>query len=125
MNSFLKRISLNRRHAVGLLLGVAASAAVSNASLAADQIKLNAIFLPATRSRFNGIVSMIHDHGHIPMKLLGGRRAVNVTAGLRIVRTSVAHGTAYDIVGTGLADESSLIAATRVAAQLATQRAKS
>jgi 4-hydroxythreonine-4-phosphate dehydrogenase len=87
-------------------------------------IPADAIFLPSTRSRFNGIVCMIHDHGHIPMKLLGGRRAVNVTAGLPIVRTSVAHGTAYDIVGTGLADESSLIAATRVAAQLATLRKK-
>jgi len=61
---------------------------------------------------------MIHDHGHIPMKLLGGRRAVNVTAGLPIIRTSVAHGTAYDIVGKNIADESSLVAAVRVAASL-------
>ncbi len=88
-------------------------------------IPADAIFLPSTRSRFNGIVSMIHDHGHIAMKLLGGRRAVNVTAGLPNIRTSVAHGTAYDIVGQGIADESSLIAATRVAAQLAAQRKKS
>lgn len=87
-------------------------------------IPADAIFLPSTRSRFNGIVCMIHDHGHIPMKLLGGRRAVNVTAGLPIIRTSVAHGTAYDIVGKGQADESSLIAATRIAAQLAMQRTK-
>jgi 4-hydroxythreonine-4-phosphate dehydrogenase len=82
-------------------------------------IPADAIFLPTNRSRFNGIVSMIHDHGHIPMKLLGGRRAVNVTAGLPIIRTSVAHGTAYDIVGKNLADESSLIAAVRVATRLA------
>ena len=68
--------------------------------------------------KFDGIVTMYHDQGHIAMKLLGGRRAVNITAGLPIVRTSVAHGTAYDIAGQGLADESSLIAAVRVAAKL-------
>jgi 4-hydroxythreonine-4-phosphate dehydrogenase len=86
-------------------------------------IPADAIFLTHNRSRFNGIVCMIHDHGHIAMKLLGGRRAVNVTAGLPIVRTSVAHGTAYDIAGKGVADESSLIAAVRVAARLAERRA--
>ena len=82
-------------------------------------IPADAIFLPVNRAKVNGIVAMYHDQGHIPMKLLGGRRAVNVTAGLPIVRTSVAHGTAYDIAGKGIADESSLIAAVRVAARLA------
>lgn len=82
-------------------------------------IPADAIFLPHNRSRFNGVVCMVHDHGHIAMKLLGGRRAVNVTAGLPIVRVSVAHGTAYDIAGKGIADPSSLIAAARVAARLA------
>lgn len=85
--------------------------------LAAD-----AIFLPHNRTKFNGVVCMIHDHGHIAMKLIGGRRAVNVTAGLPIVRTSVAHGTAYDIAGKGIADESSLLAAVRVAARLAARK---
>ena len=85
-------------------------------------IASDAIFLPHNRAKFNGIAAMIHDHGHIAMKLLGGRRAVNVTAGLKIVRTSVAHGTAYDIAGQGIADESSLIAAVRVAARLANRR---
>lgn len=82
-------------------------------------IPADAAFLPANRSRWNGLVAMLHDHGHIAMKLIGGRRAVNVTAGLPIVRTSVAHGTAYDIVGQGVADESSLIEAVGVAARLA------
>ena len=86
---------------------------------ATGPIASDAIFLPQNRAKFNGIAAMLHDHGHIAMKLLGGRRAVNVTAGLSIVRTSVAHGTAYDIAGQGIADESSLIAATKVAAQLA------
>lgn len=86
---------------------------------ATGPIASDAIFLPHNRKRFDGIVAMIHDHGHIAMKLLGGRRAVNVTAGLPIVRTSVAHGTAYDIAGKGIADESSLVSAVRVAARLA------
>lgn len=84
-------------------------------------IPADAIFLPHQRKNINGIVAMVHDHGHIAMKLLGGRRAVNVTAGLPIVRTSVAHGTAYDIAGQGIADASSLISAVRVAARLATR----
>jgi 4-hydroxythreonine-4-phosphate dehydrogenase len=61
---------------------------------------------------------MYHDQGHIALKLLGGRRAVNISAGLPLVRTSVAHGTAYDIAGKGKADASSLVAAARVAARL-------
>ena len=89
---------------------------------ATGPIAADAIFLPHNRAKFNGIAVMIHDHGHIAMKLLGGRRAVNVTAGLTIVRTSVAHGTAYDIAGRGIADESSLLAAVKVAARLAKGR---
>ncbi len=89
---------------------------------AAGPIPADAIFLPGTRERFTGIACPYHDQGHIAMKLLGGRRAVNVTAGLPIVRTSVAHGTAYDIAGKGVADPSSLIAAARVAARLAAAR---
>lgn len=82
-------------------------------------IAADAMFLPHVRTRFTGVAAMYHDQGHIAMKLLGGRRAVNVTAGLPIVRTSVAHGTAYDIAGKGVADESSLVNAVRVAARLA------
>jgi 4-hydroxythreonine-4-phosphate dehydrogenase len=65
---------------------------------------------------------MYHDQGHIAMKLLGGLHAVNVSAGLPIVRTSVAHGTAYDIAGRGVADPTSLLEAARVAARLAEAR---
>jgi 4-hydroxythreonine-4-phosphate dehydrogenase len=83
-------------------------------------IAADAIFL--RREQFQGIVALYHDQGHIPMKLLGGRRAVNISAGLPIIRTSVAHGTAYDIVGRGLADPSSLVSAVRVAARLASVR---
>jgi 4-hydroxythreonine-4-phosphate dehydrogenase len=61
---------------------------------------------------------MYHDQGHIAMKLLGGLHAVNISVGLPLVRTSVAHGTAYDIAGKGIADPASLIEAARVAARL-------
>jgi 4-hydroxythreonine-4-phosphate dehydrogenase len=77
------------------------------------------LFVRARDGEFDGVVAMYHDQGHIALKLLGRGRAVNISAGLPIVRTSVAHGTAYDIAGRGVADESSLIEAARVAAQLA------
>jgi 4-hydroxythreonine-4-phosphate dehydrogenase len=71
---------------------------------------------------FDGVVAMYHDQGHIALKLLGGSRAVNISAGLPIVRTSVAHGTAYDIAGKGIADERGMISAVRVASLLAANR---
>jgi 4-hydroxythreonine-4-phosphate dehydrogenase len=77
------------------------------------------LFVRAHKGEFDGIVAMYHDEGHIAMKLRSGMRCVNLTAGLPIVRTSVAHGTAYDIAGKGVADESSLIAAADAAARLA------
>jgi 4-hydroxythreonine-4-phosphate dehydrogenase len=80
------------------------------------------LFVRARDGEFDGLVVMYHDQGHIALKLLGGRRAVNISAGLPIVRTSVAHGTAYDIAGKGVADPSSLIEATRVAAILADKK---
>jgi 4-hydroxythreonine-4-phosphate dehydrogenase len=76
------------------------------------------LFVRAVQGDFDGIVAMYHDAGHIAMKLLAGRRLVNITAGLPIVRTSVAHGTAYDIAWRGLADETSLLEAARVAVLL-------
>ena len=76
------------------------------------------LFLQCRRGRFDGVVALYHDQGHIPVKLLGMHRAVNITLGLPIVRTSVAHGTAYDIAGTGAADESSMVSAIRAAVRL-------
>jgi 4-hydroxythreonine-4-phosphate dehydrogenase len=72
----------------------------------------------ALAGAFDAVVAMYHDQGHIALKTAGFRRAVNVTLGLPIVRTSVAHGTAFDIAWQGLADPSSLIEAVRVAARL-------
>ena len=87
-------------------------------------VAADAIMVQARDGRFDGLVAMYHDQGHIALKLLGMHRAVNITAGLPIVRTSVAHGTAFDIAGLGRADPGSLIEAIRVAAMLAQHRHK-
>lgn len=68
---------------------------------------------------FDAVVAMYHDQGHIALKLLDMHRAVNITLGLPIVRTSVAHGTAFDLAWQGKAEWSGLVEATRVAAKLA------
>ena len=65
---------------------------------------------------------MYHDQGHAPVKVLGLEAGVNITVGLPIIRTSVDHGTAFDIAGTGIADENSLVEALRQAVELAPKR---
>ena len=82
--------------------------------LAADTL-----FFRAARGDFDVVVAMYHDQGHGPVKVLGLDAGVNITVGLPVVRTSVDHGTAFDIAGTGRADERSLIEAVRQAAELA------
>jgi len=77
------------------------------------------LFVRAASGEFDVIVAAYHDQGLIPVKLLGFGSAVNVTLGLPIVRTSVDHGTAYDIAGKNTADEGSLIEAVLLAARLA------
>ena len=80
------------------------------------------LMVRARDGEFDAVVAMYHDQGHIALKLLGISRAVNVTLGLPIVRTSVAHGTAFDIAWQGVAETSSMIEAIRVAARLAAER---
>jgi len=80
------------------------------------------LFNKAVAGAYDAVVAMYHDQGLIPLKLLHFSDAVNVTLGLPIVRTSVDHGTAYDIAGTGKADPSSLKAAIRMAAAMAANR---
>jgi 4-hydroxythreonine-4-phosphate dehydrogenase len=70
---------------------------------------------------FDGVITMYHDQGLIPLKLLHFRDAVNLTLGLPFPRTSVDHGTAYDLVGKNQADPSSMIAAIEMAIRLATR----
>ena len=79
------------------------------------------VFVRAARGEFDAVIACYHDQGLIPVKLLAFGRAVNVTLGLPIIRTSVDHGTAFDIAGKGVADPSSMIEATLLAARLATR----
>ena len=76
----------------------------------------------AVDGEFDLVVAMYHDQGHIPLKLLGMHNAVNVTLGLPIIRTSVAHGTAFEIAGSGQADCASLVLAASVARQMMTAK---
>lgn len=77
------------------------------------------VFLRAARGEFDVVVACYHDQAMIPVKCLSFGEAVNVTLGLPFVRTSVDHGTAFDIAGKGIAEHSSMVAAIQLAAQLA------
>ncbi len=81
-------------------------------------IPADALVRRAMHGEFDGVVAMYHDQGHIPIKLVTFQRAVNVTLGLPIIRTSPSHGTAFDIAGQGMADPSGMQAAVQVARML-------
>ena len=80
------------------------------------------VFFRAVRGDFDLVVAMYHDQGHGPVKVLGLDAGVNITVGLPVIRTSVDHGTAFDIAGTGRADEASMVEALRQAVELAPTR---
>jgi 4-hydroxythreonine-4-phosphate dehydrogenase len=80
------------------------------------------VFLKAVRGHYDLVVAMYHDQGHIPMKLVDFENTVNVSLGLPIIRTSVDHGTAFDIAGKNMADPRSMKAAMRLAASMAGYR---
>ena len=80
------------------------------------------IFVRAMKGEFDAVIACYHDQGLIPVKMAAFGRAVNVTLGLPIIRTSVDHGTAFDIAGRGVADPSSLIEAVKLAVRLAASR---
>jgi len=82
------------------------------------------MFTPLARRKYDVAICMYHDQALIPLKTLDMDQGVNVTLGLPIIRTSPDHGTAYDIAGQGIADPASLIAAIRLAAQLAKHRSQ-
>jgi 4-hydroxythreonine-4-phosphate dehydrogenase len=81
------------------------------------------VFLQAVRGAFDLVVAMYHDQGHIPMKLIDFEGTVNVSLGIPIIRTSVDHGTAFDIAGKNRADPTSMKQAMRLAARMAEGRA--
>ncbi len=86
---------------------------------ASDPMPADTLFYKARNNYFDIVVAMYHDQGLAPLKMLAFGNAVNVTVGLPIIRTSVDHGTAYDIAGKGCADPASLIEAVRLAVQMA------
>ncbi len=90
---------------------------------AVGPIPADTLFWRAAQGEFNGVVAMYHDQALIPVKLLAFDQAVNVTLGLPIIRTSVDHGTAYDIAGKNRADPGSMKAAIRLAIDLANRKA--
>jgi 4-hydroxythreonine-4-phosphate dehydrogenase len=83
------------------------------------------LFFRAGRGDFDIVVAMYHDQGHGPVKVLGLEAGVNITVGLPVIRTSVDHGTAFDIAGKGIADERSLLEALRQAIELANREKSS
>ena len=80
------------------------------------------VFLQAVRGAYDLVVAMYHDQGHIPMKLIDFEGTVNISLGIPIIRTSVDHGTAFDIAGKNRADARSMKQAMRVAARMAATR---
>jgi 4-hydroxythreonine-4-phosphate dehydrogenase len=89
----------------------------------AGPLPADTLFHPQARAQFDAVVCMYHDQALIPLKTIDFQHGVNSTLGLPIVRTSPDHGTALDIAGQGIADPSSLVAALRLAAHMASKRA--
>jgi len=85
-------------------------------------VPADTVFLKAVRGHYDLVVAMYHDQGHIPMKLLDFEHTVNISLGLPIIRTSVDHGTAFDIAGKNLADPTNMKTAMRLACMMAKQR---
>ena len=100
----------------------AARAARKYGIAASDPLPADTLFGKAARGEYDGVVALYHDQGLIPLKLVAFGTCVNLTVGLPIIRTSVDHGTAFDIVGKRMADPGSLIEAVTLAARLAQRR---
>jgi 4-hydroxythreonine-4-phosphate dehydrogenase len=126
-NPRLTVAALNPHGAEGGLFGVEEAAEIVPAIEAcraegidvAGPYSADTVFLRASRGEFDAVVSCYHDQAMIPVKCLSFGEAVNVTLGLPFIRTSVDHGTAFDIAGRGVAEHSSMVAAIILAARLA------
>lgn len=118
--------ALNPHGAEGGLFGFEESAEIAPAVEACQEAGLDVsgpysadtVFLRASRGEFDAVISCYHDQAMIPVKCLSFGEAVNVTLGLPFIRTSVDHGTAFDIAGRGVAEHSSMVAAITLAARL-------
>lgn len=122
--------ALNPHGAEGGLFGVEEASEISPAielCQRQDEIDVHGpfsadtVFLRASRGEFDAVIACYHDQAMIPIKCLSFGEAVNVTLGLPFIRTSVDHGTAFDIAGKGLAEHSSMVAAIKLAADLTTR----
>ena len=100
----------------------AARATQKQGILASDPLPADTLFGKAAKGQYDGVVALYHDQGLIPLKLVAFGTCVNLTVGLPIIRTSVDHGTAFDIVGKGIADPGSLLEAIKLAARIAQNR---
>ncbi|TKB70934.1 MAG: 4-hydroxythreonine-4-phosphate dehydrogenase PdxA [Nitrospira sp.] len=101
----------------------AAEAARRSGIQASNPLPADTLFGKAAKGAYDGVVAMYHDQGLIPLKLVAFGTCVNLTVGIPIIRTSVDHGTAFDIAGRGIADPGSLLEAITLAARLAVERA--
>src|SRR5437870_309750 len=126
--------ALNPHGAEGGLFGVEEASEILPAVTscrANDEINVrgpfsaDTVFLRASHGEFDGVIACYHDQAMIPVKCLSFGEAVNVTLGLPFIRTSVDHGTAFDIAGKGIAEHSSMVAAIKLAAELATKAGES
>lgn len=126
--------ALNPHGAEGGLFGMEEAAEIVPAIVAChgvDDVNVrgpfpaDTVFLRASRGEFDAVIACYHDQAMIPVKCLSFGEAVNVTLGLPFIRTSVDHGTAFDIAGKGLAEHSSMLAAIKLAAELSTSAGES
>jgi 4-hydroxythreonine-4-phosphate dehydrogenase len=126
--------ALNPHGAEGGLFGTEEAAEIAPAIEACDGVDdvnvrgpfpADTVFLRASRGEFDAVIACYHDQAMIPVKCLSFGEAVNVTMGLPFIRTSVDHGTAFDIAGKGLAEHSSMLAAIKLAAELSTSAGES
>jgi len=125
--------ALNPHGAEGGLFGVEEASEIVPAIEACRRDDMNVqgpfsadtVFLRASRGEFDAVIANYHDQAMIPVKCLSFGEAVNVTLGLPFIRTSVDHGTAFDIAGKGLAEHSSMVAAIKLAADLSMQAGES
>jgi 4-phospho-D-threonate 3-dehydrogenase / 4-phospho-D-erythronate 3-dehydrogenase len=106
------------------LIAPAVAAAKERGINCAGPLPADTLFLKAARGDHDLVVAMYHDQGHIPIKLLSFEDTVNISLGIPVIRTSVDHGTAFDIAGKGIADAANMKAALRMAAVMAQNRGK-
>jgi len=129
----LAMAALNPHGAEGGLFGMEETSEIGPAIEACRDDEINVegpysadtVFLRASRGEFDAVIACYHDQAMIPVKCLSFGEAVNVTLGLPFIRTSVDHGTAFDIAGKGIAEHSSMVAAIKLAAELSSKAGES